>query len=175
MSSIIESYIWSWVPFLVIQFQLISVSCEINVICNIGITQKEWYVDIVKHLISTPDMLYLEKLDTNPCFRFYVLFITLFLYYPSAKLSAVFYFSHWYRPSTLTSTIFARLREVDQVLVVPITKQSKNIAKWSRFFLSSNLSYLYLEFNSNNLIQTIRTIEFLFVNFNHLGTIKLPL
>lgn len=145
MSSVIESYIWSWLLFLVFQFHLISVTCEFNVICNIGITQNDWYADIVKHLISAPDMLHLEKLDINPCHHIYMLFITIFLYYPSAKLSAVFFCAHWYRPSTLTSTIFARLIEVDQVLVVPIIKQSKNIVKWSHFFLSSNLSYLYLK------------------------------
>ena len=135
MSSVIESYIWSWVPFLVFQFHLISASCEINVICDIGISQKDWYANIVKHLISGPDMLYLEKLDINPCFHVYVLFITIFLYYPMAKLFAIFYCAHWHRPSILTSTIFTRLIEVDQVLVVPITKQSKAHRKVKSLFL----------------------------------------
>ena len=41
-------------PFLVFQFHLIYVSCKINVVGDIGITEKDWSADIVKHLISPP-------------------------------------------------------------------------------------------------------------------------
>lgn len=62
--------------------------------------------DIVKRLISVPDMLSLEKLDINPFYLIYKIFITLFLYDPNPKLSAVFLLS------TMNLTEFININHV---------------------------------------------------------------